>query len=120
MRLMRSRMRRDLATALKARYEIAVAALRSAIAAIDNAEAVDNNQVAQRDSSSEYIAGATAGAGSSDVHRRTLGDAETEAIVRTLVEELCEAADQYERLGREERATRLRREAAVLTEYLQA
>ena len=80
----------------------------------------NNNQVAQRDSSSEYIAGATAGAGSSDVHRRTLGDAETEAIVRTLVEELCEAADQYERLGREERATRLRREAAVLTEYLQA
>ncbi len=41
-----------------------------------------------------------------------------EAIVRIQIEERHDAADQYEKLGRQDQATRLRREAAVLTEYL--
>jgi uncharacterized protein YqeY len=111
-------MRRDLTAALKARDEIAVAALRSAIAAIDNAEAVDDDRAAPLDGGSEHIAGATAGAGSSDVPRRALSDAEMTAIVRSQVEERLEAADQYENLGRQEQGTRLRHEAAILADYL--
>jgi uncharacterized protein YqeY len=111
-------MRLDLMAARKARDEIASAALRSAIAAIDNAEAVDDPRSARRGGDSQHIAGATAGAGSSDVPRRTLTEAEMKAIVRTQVEERHHAADQYENLGREDQATRLRREAALLAEYL--
>ena|SRR5581483_11948666 len=116
---MRGRMRRDLTSALKARDEDVVAALRSALAAIDNAEAVASDRAAPEETSSEHIAGATVGAGSSDVPRRLLSEVEVKAIVRGQVEERCEAAGLYEKLGREDQATRLRREAAVLTEYLQ-
>ena len=44
LRLMRSRLRRDLTAALKARDEIAVAALRSAIAAIDKVNLLIDEQ----------------------------------------------------------------------------
>jgi uncharacterized protein YqeY len=115
---MRSRMRQDLTAALKARDQTAVAALKSALAAIDNAEAVADERSHARGSGSEHIAGATAGAGSSDVPRRTLSEADLQAIVRAQLEERHEAADLYERLGREDEAARLRREAAVLTQYL--
>lgn len=115
---MRSRMRRDLTAALKARDETVVAALKSALAAIDNAEAVNDDRALPRDSGSEHIAGATSGAGSSDVPRRILSEANMNAIVRGQLEERYEAAELYEKLGREDRATRLRREAAVLAQYL--
>jgi uncharacterized protein YqeY len=47
-----------------------------------------------------------------------LSEADLNAIVRGQLEERYEAADLYEKLGREDQATRLRREAAVLTRYL--
>jgi len=115
---MRSRLRRDLSAALKARDEVVVAALRSAIAAIDNAEAVATTRQAGLPASSQHIAGATAGVGSSEVPRRVLGGEDMNAVVRAQVEERWEAAEQYESLGRHDRAERLRREAAVLAAYL--
>jgi uncharacterized protein YqeY len=111
-------MRRDLASAMKARDQAVVAALKTALAAIDNAEAVADERSAPREGSSEHIAGATAGAGSSDVPRKVLSEAEMQAIVRGQIDERSEAADLYEKLGRADQATRLRREAAVLTAYL--
>jgi uncharacterized protein YqeY len=115
---MRSRMRQDMTAALKDRDEVTVAALRSAIAAIDNAEALDTSANTARDTGSQHIAGATAGVGSSDVERRILSDAEVQGIIRRQVEERREAADQYVKLGREDQAMRLRREAGVLSDYL--
>ncbi|MGH2892432.1 MAG: GatB/YqeY domain-containing protein [Solirubrobacteraceae bacterium] len=114
----RSRLRHDLTVALKARDRVAVAALRSVRAAIDNAEAVDVNPLARRDTSSGHIAGATAGVGSSDVERRELSDADVSAIVGGQVEERSQAADEYEKLERDDVADRLRREAAILSAYL--
>jgi uncharacterized protein len=111
-------MRQDLSAALKARDEIAIAALRSAIAAIDNAEAVDNGSAALRGASSAHVVGATAGVGSSDVQRRTLSDAEMREIVRGEIDERGAAADRYEQHGRHDQAARLRREAAILDEYV--
>ena len=111
-------MRRDLTAALKARDHVAVAALRSAIAAIDNAEAVDPSRAGRKGASSEHVAGAAAGVGSTDVPRLELDGAAVNAIIRSQVEERREAADQYERLGRGGEAERLRREAALLAEYL--
>jgi uncharacterized protein len=113
-----SRLRQDLTLALKARDRVAIAALRSVIAAIENAEAIDSEQSPSREASSEHIAGATAGAGSSDVERRALNGAEVDAIVRAQVDERLRAADEYERLGRRDATDRLLQEAAVLSDYV--
>jgi hypothetical protein len=96
---------------------MAVAALRSAIAAIDNAEAVDI-ETGPRDTASAYVAGATAGVGSSEAERLVLGDAEMRKIVQEQVDERIQAAEEYDRLGRDDQAERLRREAAVLSPYV--
>jgi hypothetical protein len=79
-------LRADLTAALKARDRLTVAALRSAIAAIENGEAVHVSAVERTLASSEHVAGATAGVGSSDVARRPLSEADEIAIVRPQVE----------------------------------
>jgi glutamyl-tRNA synthetase len=116
---MRDRLRSDLTAALKARDRTAVSALRSAIAALDNAEAVDLvERGTQPAAASSHIAGASAGAGSADVPRRTLTDDEIEAIVAGQIEERRQAAREYAELGRTDAAERLNAEADILTHYL--
>ena len=68
-----------------------MAVIRSALAAIGNAEAMPR------------------------CPRRHLTEADIADIVLTEISDRRSAADQYDRLGRTERADRLRREAAVLT-----
>jgi uncharacterized protein len=114
---LRSRLREHLTAALKARDSVAVAPLRSAIAAIDNAEAVDGG-AAPPPANSAHIAGASPGAGSSDVARRELSPADVRAVVRAQIDERLQAAEEYERHGRADQAERLRREAAVLGGHL--
>jgi uncharacterized protein YqeY len=117
---MRNLLRRNLNTALKARDQVAVSALRSAVAAIDNAEAVDVSSAPLRVAGNEHFAGATAGLGSGEVERCKLSEADMHAIIRAQVDERSEAAREYERLGRPDVADRLRREADVLSAYLPA
>jgi uncharacterized protein len=116
----RTRLRQDLTIALKARDRVAIAALRSTIAAIENAESVDAASANSSTADSEHIAGATAGVGSSDVPRRLLSENDVIAVVRGQIEERLQAADQYEQLGKVGEAARLRGEAVVLREYLLA
>jgi len=54
----------------------------------------------------------------SDVDRRPLSAPEVIGIVRGQVDERLSAADQYEQLGKDEHAERLRLEAAVLRRYV--
>ena len=116
---MRDRLHQDLTAALKARDPTAVPALRSAIAALDNAEAVQVSEHAgPLSATSPHIAGATAGAGSADVPRRPLTDDEIEAIVASQITERREAAREYAELGRSDTAERLNAEADVLARYL--
>ena len=112
----RTRMRRGLTAAMKARDRRAVAALRSTLAAIDNAEAVDATQAPP--AREGEIAGAALGVGAAEVERRTLTAAETEAIVRREVAERETAAQAYERAGQSPHADRLRDEAELLSAYL--
>lgn len=116
--VMRERMREDLAAAIKAQDRIAIAALRTGLAAIDNAEAVDAPGASSPVTGSSHVAGASAGAGSSDVPRRVLSDADISAIVRAQVAERREAAAAYDKLGRPSEGDVLRGEAAVLDRYL--
>jgi uncharacterized protein len=124
----RTRLRRGLVAAMKSRDQQAVAALRSTLAAIDNAEAVDAEAVddeAVDDEPAPYtgegdpaVAGSLLGVGAAEVDRRILTQEETAAIVRDEVTEREVAADVLERVGRLDQAERLRAQAKLLTTYL--
>jgi uncharacterized protein YqeY len=111
-----TRLRGDLTAALKARDSVTVAALRSALAVLDNAGAVE--VPASRAEGTEHIAGATAGVGSTDIARRALTEDDVRAILRSQIEEHSRAAGEYARIGRDDLAERLRSEAEVLAAYL--
>jgi uncharacterized protein YqeY len=120
----RGRLQVALRSALRDRDMAAASALRSALAAIGNAEAVGVAQAAapaegagggaRAGSGSEHVAGAAAGLGAAEVARRELSEAELARIVAAEVAERVAAADGYEHAGHADRAERLRREADVL------
>jgi uncharacterized protein len=118
----RARLRLALTGALRARDAIAVSALRLALSAIGNAEAVDPGPAATADPSSAYVAdpssayvaGAAVGLGATEARRRSLSPAQAEQIVRAEAGERQRAARDYERAGHADQADRLRREALVL------
>lgn len=97
---------------------MAVSALRTALAAIENAEAVRPDEADAPPSGWSHVAGSAAGMGAGDVPRRHLTVVDVEHIVRAEVAERLAAADQYEQRGQSDSATRLRAEAAVLSRYL--
>lgn len=144
----RARMRRGLVTAMKARDQQAVAALRSTLARIDNAEAVDPETFDGDELDDELfdaelfdadgpddeavgagparprgvghpaVAGSVLGVGAAEMDRRVLTPEDVAAIVRDDVEEREIAADVLERVGRPDQAERLRAQAKLLTAYL--
>lgn len=113
---LRSRLRADLTSAIKARQRDAVSALRTVIAAIDNAEAVEA-PASQTEPTDEHIAGARAGVGSTEVPRRVLCLADALGLVQAEISERIAEADRMELLGQQPTADRLRREAAILQIY---
>jgi uncharacterized protein YqeY len=113
---MRARLSRALRDALRGREPVATAALRSALAAIGNAEAVSAGRLPAAGTSSPHFAGAAAGLGAAEVPRRALSEADVESIVRAEIAERQLAARQYAEAGHDERAAQLRAQAAVLEE----
>ncbi len=107
------RLRARLRFAMKDRDEPAVAALRTALAAIDNARSVGIGSLPPNDETTP-VAGARSGVGSTDVPRQHLDDADVEAIVRDEIAERETAAIALRRAGEGERADRLQAEARVL------
>ncbi|MGA6166843.1 GatB/YqeY domain-containing protein [Amycolatopsis magusensis] len=107
---MRTDLRRGLTQAIKGKDRIAISAIRSALAAIDNAEAPSVEHHA--------TTSIAVGVGSTEVERLHLTDADLHAIVDEEVQQRAKAAEEYERLGRAEQAERLRAEADVLRRYL--
>ena len=119
-------MRRALPVAMKARDKQAVGALRSALAAIDNAEAVDVPRPTHGQGSGlaaveqTPIAGAVVGLGAGEVERRSLTAAEMEALVRREVDDRRTAARANLDAGQPSHAERLHAEADLLSGYLRA
>jgi uncharacterized protein len=116
-RALRDALRQGLTAALKARDPDARAALRTAIAAVDNAEAVpapDPNPA----TTSAHIAGASSGPGSTEATRRQLNGSELRDILRDQIDERTREADRYDTLGQADAAERLRRQARTLAAYL--
>ncbi len=116
----RERLHLALRDALKTRDTVAISALRSALAALDNAGAVPAGPPAGAGTGSVHVAGAASGVGSAEAERRRLDAAETEQIVRAEIADRLAAARQYEQRGHPDRATRLRREASILLAALTA
>lgn len=112
---LRQRLRDALTGAIKTRDKVAVAVLRSTLAAIDNAEAVERPQSADRQPAIEQL---QIGVGTTEAARRELTEAQIERIVRAELAERESAARNYQRVGRIEHAERLRGEIRVLTEQL--
>jgi uncharacterized protein len=94
-----------------------MAALRSTLAAIDNAEAVVHTTPLGEGLAIEQT---PKGVGAAEADRRSLTEAEVEAIVRAEISDRQVAADEYERRGRTERAGVLRAEIDVLAAYVGA
>jgi uncharacterized protein YqeY len=116
----RERLQLALRGALRARDTTAVSALRSALAAIGNAEAVPPGPEPAAGMGSPHVAGAAAGVGAAEADRRRLSDGEAEQIVRAEAAERQAVARDYEQAGHADRADRLRREAGVLISALNA
>ncbi|MHB8612939.1 MAG: GatB/YqeY domain-containing protein [Candidatus Dormibacteraceae bacterium] len=113
----RQRLMESLKAALNARDSIAVAALRSAMSAIDNAGAVDPSNAPAP--TGGIVGNVRLGAGAAEVARRELSTQDAIEVVRAEVRDRAAAAAEYERLGRAEQASRLNAEAAALASFLE-
>jgi uncharacterized protein YqeY len=101
---------------MKGRDSVAMAALRTTLGAIDNAEAVDTPERPMP--TGGPIAGAVVGHGAGEAPRRDLSERQIRDIVQGEVGDRESAAADYERLGRHDEAARLRTESAVLIALL--
>jgi uncharacterized protein YqeY len=110
----RVRLQHALRSALQARDPVAISALRSAHAAIDNAEAIAPPG-AQAGQPGQYIAGGVHGLGAAEAHRREISEAAAEGIIRAEISDRQAAAALYDGAGHADRAARLRGEADALT-----
>ena len=119
-----TRLRAALRDALKTRDVVAAFAVRSALGAIGNAEAVpagpDGAGVPATPirTGSAYVAKAATGAGTTEA-RRQLSPADLRRIVEAEISERETTAGQYEAAGHADRAERLRREAQILRALLE-
>jgi uncharacterized protein len=95
----RQRLQLALREALRGRDTIGVSALRSALAAIDNASAVPPAPAPAAGAGRPHFAGAVAGLGAGQAERRRLTEAEVEEIVRVEVAERQSAARDYDQAG---------------------
>lgn len=110
-------LRAALSSAIRGRDRAAVSALRSAIAAVENAEAVEVQAPAEGDA---RFAGSATGLGAGEAERRTLTTDEVAAVVHAEVAERRAAAQEFTGLGREDQAQRLHAEADVIQQVLDA
>jgi uncharacterized protein YqeY len=108
-------MRQALPEAMRARDKAAVSALRSALAALDNAEAVPQDGSGPHGLAVEH---SPVGVGATEAARRELSEGAMADIVRAEADERLAAASRLTAPAQADRATRLRAEAAVLLGFL--
>ena len=114
----RQALRDALPGAMKTRDTPSRNAIRSALAAIENAEAVPVDGAAGVDATSEHIAGAAVGVGAAEAERRELDEEQALEIVSAERDERLSAAAELRAAGRGDRAADLEAEAAALDAFL--
>jgi hypothetical protein len=113
---LRDRLRAAIPAAMKSRDRVTTATLRAALAAIDNAEAVEASAAA---AGAGAIEASPVGLGVADVARRELTEEDVAAIVRAEIEERVRAAQVYEQSGHTDKAVELRGGADALAVFLE-
>jgi hypothetical protein len=116
--VLRRELRAGLSEAIRNRDVVATAALRSALSAIDNAEAPDEAHAPKPTAGHATLAGTVAGLGAAEVERRILSEAELERIIEAEITDRDHAAETYRLSGRADMADRLKAQADVLRPYL--
>jgi uncharacterized protein YqeY len=106
------RLRRDLKASMEARDGFEVSVLRALIAALDNAQAVP-----AQDKHTRYVV-RKFGDPATEVPRQRLDAGEVQMLLEGEIKSRRDAADQLEQLGKMDRATDLRAEAAIVAQYL--
>lgn len=106
---LKERLRGDLKAAMRERKPAEVAAIRTLIAAIDNAEAVPTEGLEERLRLREDVG---------EVARRELDPEALDAVLAREIESRLAAAGDYERHGRGDDAVRLREEVKLIERYL--
>ena len=114
---LRQALRDALPGAMKAEDTPARSAIRSALAAIENAEAVPSAEQPLL-AEGEHVAGASVGVGVVDADRAELDTEHILEIVTTERDERLEAAADYRKAGADDRAERLEAEATALDAFL--
>jgi uncharacterized protein YqeY len=105
--------RAQLGRAVKGRDAAAIAALRSLLAALDNAGAQPAG-VTTAAATSARIAGATEGLGSAEVERRPLDDATVDALLAAEIAAREDQARVFDDAGRDREATMATYQAKLL------
>lgn len=109
----RALLRAELRTAMRSRDRVAVSALRSALAAIDNAESSGIAAPA-----AGAIENTALGPGAAEVPRRELSDADVAAVLRAEISERDSAAATLDAAQAADRAAELRAQSALLRRLL--
>jgi uncharacterized protein YqeY len=116
---LRAQLSAALKDAMRARDQVATSALRGALGAIGNAEAVPVDLPAPPPGSGgPDFAGSVCGLAAAEIARLRLTPADLDAIMRTEITDRERAADDYAASGFADQAERLRREASVLQSIL--
>ena len=114
---LRATLRSRLTAALRERDRAAAATLRSALAALDNAEAVPTGD-RQGPVTSTHVAGSAIGVGAAEADRLLLTDHDEREIVGDEIDALREAERLYAEAGEVVRASEAGHGAALLDEVL--
>ena len=107
-------LRDQLAVAMRRRDTAVVAAIRSAMSAIANAQSVPTVDPSRTTAESEHFAGSTAGLGAAEAERLTLTEQQQRSIVAREVAELLEQVHRLDRLCRRDEADGVRRAVQTL------
>ena len=115
----RQRLRDVLRQAIRAHDPVAMAAIRTALATIENAEAVPESERVEPNAGHEHVAGTSLGVGAAEAPRRDLNEAQAIALVERDIREMEEEAKRLETSDHAARAARLRQEADTLRQVLE-
>lgn len=116
MKTVRSRLAADLSQAMKEKNAVASQAIRSLLAGIDNAGAVQVEEPVTMPMAGG-IAGATEGVGSTEAPRIELSDEDIKQIIQKEIDEMAEAAELIKGSARPE-VEQLAEKINLLKKYL--
>ncbi len=116
---LRVTLRNHLTEAMRARDRQTAGAMRSVLAALENAEAVPTAHAAPA-AASEHYAGAADGVGAGEAERRVLTVDDERVIVEREIAELRSSAEVFAAVGEHQRSSELTRLAGVVEELIEA